>query len=73
SGRINIVMNTPTKGRQPQRDGFLIRRFAVENKVPIFTSVDTAKAAVEIIEFIKQKKELDIFNIGEIDNEAIRR
>ncbi|WAM30601.1 carbamoyl-phosphate synthase large subunit [Caldicellulosiruptor naganoensis] len=73
SGRINIVINTPTKGRQPQRDGFLIRRFAVENKVPIFTSVDTAKAAVEIIEFIKQKKELDIFNIGEIDNEAIRR
>ena len=73
SGHINIVINTPTKGRQPQRDGFLIRRFAVENKVPIFTSVDTAKAAVEIIEFIKQKKELDIFNIGEIDNEAIRR
>ncbi|WAM32812.1 carbamoyl-phosphate synthase large subunit [Caldicellulosiruptor morganii] len=73
SGRINIVINTPTKGRQPQRDGFLIRRSAVENKVPIFTSIDTAKAVVEIIEFIKQKKELDIFNIGEIDNEAIGR
>uniref|UniRef100_A0A7C5V553 Carbamoyl phosphate synthase large chain n=1 Tax=Caldicellulosiruptor owensensis TaxID=55205 RepID=A0A7C5V553_9FIRM len=71
-GEINIIINTPTKGRQPQRDGFLIRRFAVENKVPIFTSVDTAKAVVEIIEFLKQKRELDIFNIGEIDNEAIR-
>lgn len=45
----------------------------MENKVPIFTSVDTAKAVVEIIEFLKQKRELDIFNIGEIDNEAIRR
>lgn len=71
-GEIKIIINTPTKGRQPERDGFIIRRFAVENKVPILTSIDTAMAVAEIIEFINQKKDMDIFNIGEIENEAIR-
>jgi len=43
-GKINIIINTPTKGRVPQRDGFKIRRMAAEHSVPCFTSLDTAKA-----------------------------
>ncbi len=40
------VLNTPTLGRSVQRDGFLIRRAAVESRVPCLTSLDTAQAVV---------------------------
>jgi len=68
---INLVINTPTKGREPHRDGFKIRRTAIEHKVPCLTSVDTAKALVEVIKSLKKDKDIDIINIGEIENEDI--
>ena len=49
-GKINFVINTPTKGKQANRDGFKIRRMAVECKIPCFTSLDTVKALYDAIE-----------------------
>ncbi|MSQ37764.1 MAG: carbamoyl-phosphate synthase large subunit [Chloroflexi bacterium] len=46
SGRCAAVLNTPTLGTDVDRDGFLIRRAAVEARVPCFTSLDTALAVV---------------------------
>jgi carbamoyl-phosphate synthase large subunit len=45
-GRVNVVINT-MEGRQTGtlRDGFHIRRAAVERRIPCFTSIDTARAA----------------------------
>jgi carbamoyl-phosphate synthase large subunit len=45
-GLVNVVINT-MEGRQTGtlRDGFHIRRAAVERRIPCFTSVDTARAA----------------------------
>ena len=43
-GEAQLVINTLTKGKQPERDGFRIRRESVENGVPCFTSLDTAEA-----------------------------
>ncbi len=43
SGRINFVINSLTKGKQPLRDGFQIRRAAVEFNLPCLTSLDTAR------------------------------
>jgi len=40
------VVNTPTMGKTVDRDGFLIRRAAVEARVPCLTSLDTALAVV---------------------------
>ncbi|WP_054949963.1 carbamoyl-phosphate synthase large subunit [Numidum massiliense] len=40
-GAVDMVVNTWTRGREPQRDGFRIRRGAVENGVPCLTSLDT--------------------------------
>jgi len=48
-GTVNGVINTITGGRIPLRDGFQIRRAAAEKRVPCFTSLDTARAAVEAI------------------------
>jgi carbamoyl-phosphate synthase large subunit len=48
-GTVNGVVNTVTGGRIPLRDGFQIRRAAAEKRIPCFTSLDTARAAVETL------------------------
>lgn len=49
NGTVDGVINTITGGRVPLRDGFDIRRAAVEKRIPCYTSLDTAKAAVEAL------------------------
>ena len=47
-GRIvSAVLNTISGGRGSIQDGFQIRRAAVERRIPCYTSLDTARAAVE--------------------------
>ena len=41
------VINTVTGDRSTLQDGFDIRRAAAERRIPCFTSIDTARAAVE--------------------------
>ncbi|WP_394583615.1 carbamoyl-phosphate synthase large subunit [Cytobacillus firmus] len=50
NGEAQFVINTLTKGKQPARDGFRIRRESVENGVPCLTSLDTAEAILQVIE-----------------------
>ncbi|WP_214483272.1 carbamoyl-phosphate synthase large subunit [Bacillus sp. SM2101] len=49
-GKAQFVINTLTKGKQPARDGFRIRRESVENNVPCLTSLDTAQAILRVLE-----------------------
>jgi len=49
NGTVNAVINTVTGGRIPLRDGFQIRRTAAERRIPCFTSLDTARAAVQAL------------------------
>jgi carbamoyl-phosphate synthase large subunit len=49
-GKAQFIINTLTKGKQPESDGFRIRREAVENGVPCLTSLDTADAILRVIE-----------------------
>lgn len=44
SGEINLVINTPSRGIVHNRDGYKIRRNAVEAGIPCLTSLDTANA-----------------------------
>jgi carbamoyl-phosphate synthase large subunit len=46
-GIVGAVINTVTEVSEVLRDGFNIRRAAVERQIPCFTSLDTARAAVE--------------------------
>jgi carbamoyl-phosphate synthase large subunit len=50
SGQAQLVVNTLTRGKQPQRDGFRIRRESVENGIPCLTSLDTAEAILRVLE-----------------------
>ena len=48
-GTVQAVVNVPTGGRDAEQDGFFIRRAAVERRIPCFTSIDTARCAVEAV------------------------
>ncbi|WP_068784997.1 carbamoyl-phosphate synthase large subunit [Paenibacillus phocaensis] len=52
NGEAHFVINTLTKGKEPERDGFRIRREAVENGVVCMTSLDTVRALLEMLETI---------------------
>ena len=52
SGEASFVVNTLTKGKEPERDGFRIRREAVENGVVCLTSLDTVRALMHMLEAI---------------------
>ena len=49
-GQAHFVVNTLTKGKTPERDGFRIRREAVENGVVCMTSLDTVRALLIMLE-----------------------
>ncbi len=52
-GHVTYVINTLTTGEQDgTRDGFLIRRWAVENNVTMFTSLDTVAVLLDVLEEI---------------------
>ncbi len=48
--KIDLVIDTPTQGRDKSRDGFLIRRTAIETGVNCITAMDTARALVTSLE-----------------------
>ena len=66
SGKINFVINTPTKGKVANRDGFKIRRMAVECKIPCFTSLDTVNALYQAIEDETKETDLTPIDITQI-------
>lgn len=47
--KIDLIINIPSRNNTA-RDGFLIRRFAVESGIPTFTSLDTAQALITSLE-----------------------
>lgn len=52
SGYIHFVINTLTKGKDIERDGFKIRRESVEYGIACITSLDTAYALLHVLESI---------------------
>ena len=48
SGTVDLVINTPTRGRKHDSDGFRIRRSAVEHGVGCVTAIDTARALLTV-------------------------
>ena len=50
-GKAQVVVNTIDKDRgNASKDGFIIRREAVEHGIPLFTSLDTADAIIRVME-----------------------
>ncbi len=63
--KIDLVIDTPTQGRDKSRDGFLIRRTSIETGVNCITALDTAKALATSLES-KNDNPLTLVNIAEL-------
>lgn len=65
SGECDLVVNTPTHSGSHNRDGFIIRRNAVETGTPCITSLDTANALLTALEH-SDRHDLSIIDIATI-------
>ena len=48
-GKVDLMLNTLTAGKRPERDGFQLRRLAVEMGTPCLTSLDTAREVLRVV------------------------
>ena len=48
-GKVDLMLNTLTYGKKPEREGFQLRRLAVEMGVPCLTSLDTAREVLHVV------------------------
>ncbi|MBE6935387.1 MAG: carbamoyl-phosphate synthase large subunit [Ruminococcaceae bacterium] len=51
-GHVTYVLNTLNQVQSATKDGFLIRRVAAENNVTVFTSLDTVRVLLDVLEEI---------------------
>lgn len=64
--KIDLVIDTPTQGVEKAKDGFIIRRNAIETGVNVLTSLDTATALVTSLENT-DKNRLTLIDIATIE------
>ncbi|MDW7672958.1 MAG: carbamoyl-phosphate synthase large subunit [Bacillota bacterium] len=63
AGEVQLVVNTPTKGKLPERLGFKLRRASADYRVPCLTSLDTAKALAQVIK--EKQRKINYFSLQE--------
>ena len=64
--QIDLIIDIPAQGAERSRDGFIIRRNAIETGVNVLTSLDTAAALVTSLE--NRAKELTLIDIATVKN-----
>lgn len=63
---IDMLVNTPTKGNDSNRDGFLMRRAAIERNIGVMTALDTFRALVEVQTRGVHEENLEVFDMSKI-------
>ncbi|OGS43743.1 MAG: carbamoyl phosphate synthase large subunit [Euryarchaeota archaeon RBG_13_57_23] len=66
-GDVQLIVNTPTEASGARRDGYMMRRLAVELEIPIFTTMQGARAAVMAIEYALAK-EMTVSDLSHFHN-----
>ena len=62
---VDLVINTPTKANDSKRDGFVMRRAAVERNIGVITALDTFRAIVDVkMEHFEENKDLEVYDIA---------
>jgi carbamoyl-phosphate synthase large subunit len=60
-GKISIIINTPTRGNNPESEGFRLRRKASQYRVPVFTCIDTARVFLNAVKIEKYNGPVDYY------------
>ncbi|WP_097025984.1 carbamoyl-phosphate synthase large subunit [Clostridium peptidivorans] len=63
ANKLQMIINTPTKGKISSREGFWLRRTAMEYNLPCITSLDTVKAIVRSLNSLNEKDEIEIYSL----------
>jgi len=58
--KISLVINTLTKGKAAERDGFKIRRLTVEHDIACLTSLDTAREFLKMLKTIGNGENVNV-------------
>lgn len=66
--QVDLVINTPTKGNDSTRDGFKIRRTAIEFQTEIMTSLDTLKAMVAVNRKHVNSDLMKVYSLSDIND-----
>jgi len=66
SGRLALIVNTPTRGRDSQKNGFKLRRKAVEYRIPCITSIDTLGALTRSLKLGKEDGDIEPIGLHEL-------
>ena len=66
--KIDLVIDTPTEGYDKHRDGFLIRRVAIETGINVITALDTASALLTSMEKDAQQTTLVPIDIAKVES-----
>ena len=66
--QVDLVINTPTKGNDSTRDGFKIRRTAIEFQTEIMTSLDTLKAMVAVNRKHVSSELMKVYSLSDINS-----
>lgn len=63
--KIHFVVNTLTKGKNPERDGFKIRRAAAELGIPCITSLDTVRVLLHVLRSLSKGEDFQMVPLQE--------
>ena len=66
SGKIDYILSTDAHGRDPKLASVRMRRLAVEQAIPVFTSVDTAEAMLRCLSMDQTMAEMELIDITKI-------
>lgn len=66
SGKIDYVISTSAKGRDPRADSVKMRRHAVERDIPCLTAIDTANALANCLASHYSAENVELININDL-------
>ena len=66
SGKIDYVVSTSAKGRNPRADSVKMRRHAVERDIPCLTAIDTANAIANCLMSQYSAENVELVNINDL-------
>ena len=66
SGKIRLIITTPTHGRDPMRPGFRLRRMAVEYGIACITSIDTARLLMKCVKMGDKAKDVQPLGLHDL-------
>ena len=70
SGKIDYVISTSSKGKDPVRDSVKIRRKTVERAIPCLTSIDTANALADSMKSRYSQINIELVDINHLRTES---